>query len=170
MGLRRYEYLFTFDNTFEIHDDSEVLKRMGMALGLNNGKCSQEDLQKALKLVPKALEPYVLGKIDVFCFIIIEVQQLSYVCVSSSDMAKVNRNGSSRSVLSSDVDSSSLRVTDPHMLPPSAYSDNSMDSEVAGLTMPTNSALVTSFTASHSPDDDDDYSDGSSDRSSPIDI
>ena len=85
-------------------------------------------------------------------------------------MAKVNRNGSSRSVLSPDV-SSSLRVTDPHLLPPSAFSDNSMDSEVAGLTMPANSALLTSFPASHSPeDDDDDYSDGSSDRSSPIDI
>ena len=81
-ALRRYEYLFTFDNTFEIHDDSEVLKRMGMALGLNNGKCSQEDLQKALKLVPKALEPYVLGKIGVFCFIIIEVRNSyrTFVC------------------------------------------------------------------------------------------
>ena len=28
------EYLFNFDNTFEIHDDIEVLKRMGLALGL----------------------------------------------------------------------------------------------------------------------------------------
>ncbi|GAB1600048.1 transcription factor Dp-1-like isoform X2 [Argonauta hians] len=45
------EYLFTFDNTFEIHDDIEVLKRMGMA----------EDLEKAVNMVPKALEPYVKG-------------------------------------------------------------------------------------------------------------
>ena len=57
----RYEYLFNFDNTFEIHDDIEVLKRMGMALGLDRNSCSQHDLQTALKLVPKALEPYVLG-------------------------------------------------------------------------------------------------------------
>jgi len=28
------EYLFNFDNTFEIHDDIEVLKRMGLALGI----------------------------------------------------------------------------------------------------------------------------------------
>lgn len=28
------EYLFNFDSTFEIHDDIEVLKRMGLALGL----------------------------------------------------------------------------------------------------------------------------------------
>nr|KAG5696482.1 hypothetical protein BaRGS_016521 [Batillaria attramentaria] len=29
----KYEYLFKFDNTFEIHDDIEVLKRMDMAHG-----------------------------------------------------------------------------------------------------------------------------------------
>ena len=29
----RMEYLFNFDDTFEIHDDIEVLKRMGLALG-----------------------------------------------------------------------------------------------------------------------------------------
>lgn len=54
------EYLFNFDNTFEIHDDIEVLKRMGMTFGLEKGQCSQADLNKCLKMVPKALEPYVL--------------------------------------------------------------------------------------------------------------
>ena len=58
----RDEYLFNFDNTFEIHDDIEVLKRMGMTFGLEKGQCSQADLNKSLKMVPKALEPYVLGK------------------------------------------------------------------------------------------------------------
>lgn len=46
---------------FEIHDDIEVLKRMGMACGLEVGKCSPEDLKVARSLVPKALEPYVIG-------------------------------------------------------------------------------------------------------------
>lgn len=46
---------------FEIHDDIEVLKRMGMACGLEVGKCSAEDLKTARSLVPKALEPYVTG-------------------------------------------------------------------------------------------------------------
>ncbi|KPP57424.1 transcription factor Dp-1-like, partial [Scleropages formosus] len=55
----KFEYLFNFDNTFEIHDDVEVLKRMGMALGLDVGRCSPEDLKVARGLVPKALEPYV---------------------------------------------------------------------------------------------------------------
>ena len=58
----RYEYLFNFDNTFEIHDDIEVLKRMGMAFGLEKNQCSMEDVRKAVKMVPKALEPYVLGR------------------------------------------------------------------------------------------------------------
>jgi len=59
--LSRFEYLFNFDNTFEIHDDIEVLKRMGMACGLESGSCSAEDLKIARSLVPKALEPYVTG-------------------------------------------------------------------------------------------------------------
>ncbi|NXG55131.1 TFDP2 factor, partial [Hemiprocne comata] len=55
----KFEYLFNFDNTFEIHDDSEVLKRMGMSFGLEAGKCSAEDLRIAKSLVPKALEGYI---------------------------------------------------------------------------------------------------------------
>uniref|UniRef100_A0A9L0TE05 Transcription factor n=1 Tax=Equus caballus TaxID=9796 RepID=A0A9L0TE05_HORSE len=55
----KFEYLFNFDNTFEIHDDIEVLKRMGMACGLESGSCSAEDLKVVRSLVPKALEPYV---------------------------------------------------------------------------------------------------------------
>ncbi|NWT84350.1 TFDP2 factor, partial [Lanius ludovicianus] len=55
----KFEYLFNFDNTFEIHDDSEVLKRMGMSFGLEAGKCSADDLRTAKSLVPKALEGYI---------------------------------------------------------------------------------------------------------------
>lgn len=40
------EYLFTFDNTFEIHDDIEVLKRMGLALGLEK-EDSHSPIKKA---------------------------------------------------------------------------------------------------------------------------
>ncbi|KAM5155037.1 transcription factor Dp-2 isoform 2-T6 [Callospermophilus lateralis] len=55
----KFEYLFNFDNTFEIHDDIEVLKRMGMSFGLESGNCSLEDLKLAKSLVPKALEGYI---------------------------------------------------------------------------------------------------------------
>ncbi|XP_064102647.1 transcription factor Dp-1-like [Macrobrachium nipponense] len=54
------EYLFNFDDTFEIHDDIEVLKRMGMALGLERAQCTQSDLERAKSMVPKALEGYVV--------------------------------------------------------------------------------------------------------------
>ncbi|KAK3699410.1 hypothetical protein QZH41_018569 [Actinostola sp. cb2023] len=56
----KFEYLFNFDNTFEIHDDIEVLKRMGMAFGLEKKSCSDENLKLSRTMVPKALEPYVV--------------------------------------------------------------------------------------------------------------
>ncbi|TSK17797.1 Transcription factor Dp-1 [Bagarius yarrelli] len=55
----KFEYLFNFDNMFEIHDDIEVLKRMGMAFGLESGKCTAENLKIARTLIPKALEDFV---------------------------------------------------------------------------------------------------------------
>lgn len=57
------EYLFDFDNTFEIHDDMFVLKKMNMAMGLERpggGQISEEDLKKARDMVPRALQPYVV--------------------------------------------------------------------------------------------------------------
>ena len=44
----------------------EVLKRMGMAYGLEKQNCSTDDLKKAIKMVPKSLEPYVLGVVTFF--------------------------------------------------------------------------------------------------------
>lgn len=55
----KYEYLFNFDNTFEIHDDIEVLKRMGMAYGLEKGSCSKENLRTAQSILPPVLKPYL---------------------------------------------------------------------------------------------------------------
>ncbi|XP_058966099.2 transcription factor Dp-1-like [Pocillopora verrucosa] len=56
----KFEYLFNFDNTFEIHDDIEVLKRMGMSFGLEKGQCEEANLRTSRTMVPKALEPYVM--------------------------------------------------------------------------------------------------------------
>lgn len=64
----RFEYLFNFDNTFEIHDDIEVLKRMGMAFGLEKGECAEANLKASRTMVPKALEPYVVGKQEKISF------------------------------------------------------------------------------------------------------
>ena len=59
----RFEYLFNFDNRFEIHDDIEVLKRMGMAFGLEKKICNDSNIELAKTMVPKALEPYVTGEV-----------------------------------------------------------------------------------------------------------
>jgi hypothetical protein len=58
------EYLFNFDGTFEIHDDIEVLKRMGLALGLDKGECTDDEILQAKSVLPKALEMYIdqIGK------------------------------------------------------------------------------------------------------------
>ncbi|ODN01291.1 Transcription factor Dp-1 [Orchesella cincta] len=63
----KMEYLFNFDGTFEIHDDIEVLKRMGLALGLDRNECTDEDIAKAKRVLPKALEMYIdqIGRRDV---------------------------------------------------------------------------------------------------------
>ncbi|XP_063972234.1 transcription factor Dp-1 isoform X2 [Diachasmimorpha longicaudata] len=53
------EYLFNFNDKFEIHDDIEVLKRMGLAFGLEKGECTEDNLRKAKDMVPKSLEKYV---------------------------------------------------------------------------------------------------------------
>ncbi|KAK2719833.1 transcription factor Dp-1-like [Artemia franciscana] len=53
------EYLFNFDDAFEIHDDIEVMKRMGLTLGLDQEKCAGELLVAAKNCIPKSLEDQV---------------------------------------------------------------------------------------------------------------
>lgn len=55
----KMEYLFNFSDIFEIHDDVEVLKRMGLSLGLERGGCSPEQVKQACSLVPPAMAPYI---------------------------------------------------------------------------------------------------------------
>ena len=52
------EYLFNFNNTFEIHDDNEVLKRLGLAYGLEKPMLpivDKEEMEKARSILPEAL-------------------------------------------------------------------------------------------------------------------
>lgn len=53
------EYYFKFNDKFEIHDDVEVMKRMGLLYGLDKGECSYEDIEKAKTMVPKNFEKYI---------------------------------------------------------------------------------------------------------------
>ncbi|XP_067322081.1 transcription factor Dp-2 isoform X2 [Anolis sagrei] len=65
----KFEYLFNFDNMFEIHNDTEILNRMGMSFGLEAGKCSSKDLRTAKSLVPKALEKYLTDMSTGICWV-----------------------------------------------------------------------------------------------------
>ncbi|XP_036334057.1 transcription factor Dp isoform X1 [Rhagoletis pomonella] len=53
------EYIFKFDDQFEMHDDAEVLKRMGLLGGLDKGQCSHEEIERAKNLVPPNFEKYI---------------------------------------------------------------------------------------------------------------
>ena len=55
----RTEYLFNFDQPFEIHDDIEVLKRLGLAHGLERAEVSKENRPKVRSCLPPALRDYV---------------------------------------------------------------------------------------------------------------
>eukprot|EP00729_Bicosta_minor_P010545 gene10545-18645_t len=59
MAGDKAEYYFDFSQPFEIHDDMEVLKRMGLAYHLESGNCDPADLEDAKALIPAALEPYL---------------------------------------------------------------------------------------------------------------
>ena len=59
MSSDKTEYLFNLDDAFEIHDDIEVLQRMRMALCLENGTISEEDLEKAKSMLPLSLASFV---------------------------------------------------------------------------------------------------------------
>lgn len=62
------EYLFQFNDKFEINDDQEVLKSIGMLMGLDKGEVSPENLKKLKLLVPRAFEDFVERKQKMFLF------------------------------------------------------------------------------------------------------
>ena len=47
--------MFNFDNTFELHNDIDVLKKMGLDCGLHSGTYTDEDVKTAKSMLPKAL-------------------------------------------------------------------------------------------------------------------
>jgi hypothetical protein len=55
----RSEYWFNFDRPFEIHDDIEVLKRLGLAYGIDRCEVMPENVQHIKACLPPALRDYV---------------------------------------------------------------------------------------------------------------
>lgn len=59
ISIDKREYLLKFDDKFEVQDDFEVLKRMGLLLGMDKGESTAEDIEKLKKMVPKAYQKYI---------------------------------------------------------------------------------------------------------------
>lgn len=55
----RSEYSFSFDRLFEIDDDIEVLKRLGMALGLESGKIAPDKRSVFKEILPRAVQEHL---------------------------------------------------------------------------------------------------------------
>jgi len=53
--------MFNFDRQFEIHDDVEVLRRMGLTYGLETGHCLSQQLNMVLELMPTTVHRLVTG-------------------------------------------------------------------------------------------------------------
>lgn len=58
----RSEYVFSFDNAFELHNDIDILKKMGLDCGLHSGACSIDNLKVAKTMLPKAFGETLDGK------------------------------------------------------------------------------------------------------------
>ena len=54
--------MFNFDSAFELHNDVDVLKKMGLDCGLHSGCPSPENLRTAKAMLPKAFENTLTGE------------------------------------------------------------------------------------------------------------
>lgn len=54
--------MFNFDNAFELHNDVDILKKMGLDCGLHSGTCTAEDIKQAKSMLPKAFESTLNGE------------------------------------------------------------------------------------------------------------
>lgn len=61
--------MFSFDNAFELHNDIEVLKKMGLDCGLHSGTPTEEEVKRAKAMLPKAFESTLDGEYDL-CIVI----------------------------------------------------------------------------------------------------
>ncbi|CAH0557290.1 unnamed protein product [Brassicogethes aeneus] len=124
----KMEYLFQFSDKFEINDDVEILKSIGMLAGLNTGECLPEDLEKIKGLVPESLWPYV--------------DKLANNSIESSLDELLNTAGSStmtfnvEDFVEATMDDSSRQSSNYDPLSPSAadYSEEEIDSDISSDT------------------------------------
>jgi hypothetical protein len=57
--LPRTEFFFDLSGPFEIHDDVEVLKRMGLGGSVENGTVTLENVDEVKRLFPTKIHAYL---------------------------------------------------------------------------------------------------------------
>jgi len=57
--------MFNFNRQFEIHDDVEVLRRMGMTYGLEHDQCTEDVFQSVLSMLPTSVHHIFTGNTDI---------------------------------------------------------------------------------------------------------
>ena len=63
----RSEYVFNFDSAFELYNDVDILKKMGLDCRLHSGVPSSEDVKQAKAMLPKAFESTLNGNMHQTC-------------------------------------------------------------------------------------------------------
>uniref|UniRef100_A0A0N5ARS5 Transcription factor Dp-1 n=1 Tax=Syphacia muris TaxID=451379 RepID=A0A0N5ARS5_9BILA len=115
------EFLFNFNQPFEIHDDIEVLKRLGLAHGLEVANVPVDKRDRVKSFLPPALRDYVDQILEgmlyflflLRCFVVSGVSNAGYG--ASSSVVRVgsspsNFPGASRSYVTTGVSYGAARV------------------------------------------------------------
>ena len=68
--LFRSEYVFNFDQVFELHQDFQVLKKMGLDFALSSGSCTAHGLSQAKSMLPKVFEPTLDGEFPLSALVV----------------------------------------------------------------------------------------------------
>ena len=68
--------MFNFDNAFELHNDIDVLKKMGLDCGLHSGTYTEDDVKTAKSMLPKALGNTLEGTCTLYHYM-----KLTFVCL-----------------------------------------------------------------------------------------
>lgn len=127
------EYRFNLDRKFEIHDDTEILRRLGLMMNLDHGHCTVANLKKAVKMVPAALESYV-RQLASGVNSIEELGLHRNTCISSSSTSTTARIRSSNTVPRDSADIEVANVLASHAnhvtsRDPSSYMSPEADSD-----------------------------------------
>ncbi|CAG9823489.1 unnamed protein product [Phaedon cochleariae] len=119
------EYLFQFNDKFEINDDVEILKSIGMLAGLDTGNCTNEDLTKIRNMIPESLWPY-LEKIATG-----QPTAVDEIIDGARAGSSAHLNAEEFLETTLDEENSRQSSSDPHSPGPHDFSDEEVESDLS---------------------------------------